>query len=269
MISPTNWTYHLFQVSDASSILFSKTIHLSLILTTLSLCLGTALSQSTNRTLYALKEGPLDTNWTKSVGLNPWPEYPRPQLKRAEWLNLNGIWQFKAAQNSSEIESPPFGPDGFDREILVPFCVESAIGGIMEIHSHMWYRRTFKIPQGTAWKGNVLLNFGAVDYEGNQIVGLFGSSCEVLLQINSSWILVYFYFHTPQSATVFLNQERIHFHCGGYVKFSIEIMNLKPVGQENELLVFVYDPSDKGGVLSGESRPLSLLLRQIPACPYI
>lgn len=53
------------------------------------------------------------------------------------------------------------------------------------------------------------------------------------------------------------------------MKFSIEIMNLKPVGQENELLVFVYDPSDKGGVLPGEFRPLSLLLRQIPACPYI
>ncbi|KAH9821670.1 family 2 glycoside hydrolase [Melampsora americana] len=183
------------------------------ILSVVGMLFGEILSQSSNVTSYTLKEGPLDTEWTKKVGLNPWPEYPRPQLQRKTWKNLNGLWQLKIGESSLDLDSPPFGGAGFDREILVPFCVESALGGIMENHTHVWYRKTFSIPAD--WKGKVLLNFGAVDYE----------------------------------ATTFLNGQKIDFHRGGYLKFSIDLSRyLKPVGAENELLVFVYDPTDTGGV---------------------
>ncbi|EGG04268.1 family 2 glycoside hydrolase [Melampsora larici-populina 98AG31] len=163
-------------------------------------------------TPYALKSGPLDTDWTTKVGTNPWPEYPRPQLQRSNWLNLNGLWEFKSANSTLDLDSPPFGGVGFDKEILVPFCVESALSGIMEAHDHFWYRKTFKVP--STWKGKVLLNFGAVDYE----------------------------------ATVFLNKQKIGFHRGGYFKFSIDLSKyLHPTGEENELLVFIYDPTDSSG----------------------
>lgn len=169
--------------------------------------------ESNNITSYTLKEGPLNTEWTKQVGLSPWPQYPRPQLKRKAWLNLNGIWEFKVAKSSFDLDSPPFGGVGFDRQILVPFCVESALSGIMERHTHMWYRKSFKIPAD--WKGRTILNFGAVDYE----------------------------------ATVFINGQQVSFHRGGYSKFSIDVSkHLKPPGEKNELLVFVYDPTDTGGV---------------------
>ncbi|KAG0148530.1 hypothetical protein CROQUDRAFT_90251 [Cronartium quercuum f. sp. fusiforme G11] len=149
---------------------------------------------------YAPKVGPLDTDWTKKVGLHPWSEYPRPQLSRSEWLTLNGVWEFKTANSTSDLKSPPFGGLDFEREILVPFPVESALSGIMESHIQFWYRKTFSVP--STWQGNVLLNFGAVDYE----------------------------------ATVFINQKQVAFHRGGYFKFSV---NLTPYLKPSELKTLV------------------------------
>jgi hypothetical protein len=100
------------------------------------------------------------------VGSSPWPEYPRPLLRRQYWLNLNGPWQFKPANNAQDIQHPPYGGCGLDREILVPFPMESGLSGIMENHKYSWYRRTFVVPKGWQSGRNVLLNFGAVDYEG-------------------------------------------------------------------------------------------------------
>ncbi len=71
---------------------------------------------------------PLTTNWTYTVGTNPWPEYPRPQLQHSEWQNLNGIWQYRNAATLNETKAPPFGQT-LDREILVPSCIESALSG--------------------------------------------------------------------------------------------------------------------------------------------
>jgi hypothetical protein len=78
---------------------------------------------------YELKTGPLDTPWTTKVGTNPWPEYPRPLLQRPDWKNLNGVWQYKHAA-PEEINAPPFGVD-LDRSVLVPFCLESALSGML------------------------------------------------------------------------------------------------------------------------------------------
>jgi beta-galactosidase/beta-glucuronidase len=82
--------------------------------------------------------------------LGPRPEYPRPNLRRSEWVNLNGEWEFGVG------EKP-----GFDRQILVPFCPESELSGIAELPGDVvWYRRRFDAPDGE----RLVLHFGAVDY---------------------------------------------------------------------------------------------------------
>jgi hypothetical protein len=81
----------------------------------------------------------------------PRPEYPRPRLRRRDWVNLNGEWEFGA------------GPSAvFDRCILVPFCPQSQLSGIGEraVGDVVWYRRRFAAPAAE----RLLLHFGAVDY---------------------------------------------------------------------------------------------------------
>ena len=96
--------------------------------------------------------GPLMTRWAKDVSpTNALPEYPRPQMVREDWLNLNGLWDIKLG-------------DGTETKILVPFAVESALSGVMKHSDRMTYRRSFEIPKG--WSNrHVLLHFGAVDWE--------------------------------------------------------------------------------------------------------
>jgi hypothetical protein len=111
---------------------------------------------------WAPAKGPLMTRWAKDVKPdNALPEYPRPQMVRKEWQNLNGLWDYSTRGKD---EARPAGADG---KILVPFPVESALSGVMKPVSpeqKLWYRRTFTIPQN--WSGKrVLLHFGAVDWE--------------------------------------------------------------------------------------------------------
>lgn len=87
---------------------------------------GTAFAVITTK--YAVQTPPLTTNWTYTVGTNPWPEYPRPQLQRSEWQNLNGIWQYQNASSLDASLSAPFG-QVLQNEILVPSCVESGLSG--------------------------------------------------------------------------------------------------------------------------------------------
>jgi beta-galactosidase/beta-glucuronidase len=96
--------------------------------------------------------GPLKTRWAKDVTPdNVLPEYPRPQMVRKDWLNLNGLWDIKLG-------------DGTESKILVPFAIESALSGVMKHVDRVTYRRSFEIPKG--WSGQqVLLHFGAVDWE--------------------------------------------------------------------------------------------------------
>lgn len=102
----------------------------------LSTVLGQGYSSDNSTGSYVLKEGPLDTPWTKTVGTNPWPEYPRPQLARShpdQWKNLNGVWQYR---NSSKEEYDGLGSASVGGElegaqpVLVPFCLESALSGM-------------------------------------------------------------------------------------------------------------------------------------------
>jgi hypothetical protein len=85
--------------------------------------------QNNSNSDYELKQGPLDTDWTTEVGTEPWPDYPRPQLQRSDWKNLNGVWRYQnAPEGLSALDSPPFGQE-LEQAVLVPFCLESALSG--------------------------------------------------------------------------------------------------------------------------------------------
>ena len=88
----------------------------------------------------------------------PWPDYPRPQFRRAGWMNLNGLWEF-AVTDGGKL------PTEFPREILVPFCPECTLSGIGAHYGEgqtLWYRRRFTLPEGFA-KDRVVLHIGAAD----------------------------------------------------------------------------------------------------------
>lgn len=157
---------------------------------------------------YQPAPGPMFTRWAADVSqFSVHPEYPRPQMARDDWLNLNGLWQY---QDASHGESPPLGQDLPER-ILVPFPVESALSGIMRHVDRAWYRRTVDIP--ASWAGQrVLLHFGAVDWE----------------------------------AHVYVNGQDVGTHWGGYDPFRMDITDaLKSTGPQ-EIVVGVFDPTDSG-----------------------
>ena len=88
----------------------------------------------------------------------PWQVYPRPQMRRDSYVNLNGNWDFTVTQ-----ECTP--PDHYDQTIVVPFCPESLLSGIHKHFSEnscLWYRRELVLPEGFC-KGRVLLHIGAAD----------------------------------------------------------------------------------------------------------
>ena len=151
---------------------------------------------------------PLLTKWSKQVSpKNILPEYPRPQLVRIDWMNLNGLWQYAEAADG---EQPPVGKE-LDGKILVPYPIESALSGVMKHLDRFWYRTTVKIPH--KWAGrNIMLHFGAVDWE----------------------------------ATVYVNGKQVGQHRGGYDPFSFDVTSaLTPEGMQ-EIIVGVYDPTDQG-----------------------
>ena len=109
-------------------------------------------------------QGPLKTRWAKDVSPeNAHPEYPRPQMVRPDWLNLNGLWDVAITSKDAKRAT-------FQTQILVPFPIESALSGVMRPVSEnerIWYRRNFEVPM--KWLGRrVLLHFGAVDFEATE-----------------------------------------------------------------------------------------------------
>ena len=151
----------------------------------------------------------IKTPWAEKVDpANVLPEYPRPQMVRSQWVNLNGLWDY-AIKPVGAME-----PKTMDGKILVPFAVESSLSGVQKgltEKDELWYRRTFSVP--AAWKGsNVLLNFGAVDWK----------------------------------ADVFVNDILAGSHTGGFTPFSLDITPYLKAKGGQKLVVRVFDGTDKG-----------------------
>ncbi|GLY98536.1 LamG-like jellyroll fold domain-containing protein [Actinoplanes sp. NBRC 103695] len=159
---------------------------------------------------------PISTPWTDEVGPdNALPEYPRPQLTRDAWQNLNGVWQFAKAEVN---EAPPTGR-ALNERVLVPYPIESALSGIQRHEDRMWYRRTFTVP--AAWQGQrLVLHFGAVDYD----------------------------------AKVWVNGTQVATHRGGYDKFDVDVTNALRGKGPQELIVWAEDLTDATGQPIGKQR---------------
>ena len=152
----------------------------------------------------------LSTPWTETVDQEmPWNVYPRPQLTRPDWTNLNGQWDYAIAARGAGN-----APGSYDGKILVPFAVESALSNVKKLvgaDNYLWYRRNFTAPR-LADGERAMLHFGAVDFE----------------------------------AAVYVNGELVGGHSGGYTPFSFDVTDyLKGRGRQ-ELVVRVWDPTDEG-----------------------
>ena len=150
------------------------------------------------------------TQWTDAVSPdNALPEYPRPQLVRDNWLNLNGLWNFNVLSKETDVNKD------FPGQILVPYPVEAALSGIgrsLYGGEKMWYKRIFTVPKSWKKDERIVLNFGAVDWE----------------------------------AKVYVNGQFQTEHVGGYTPFSADITDSVNRNGENEIVVIVYDPTDSG-----------------------
>ena len=159
------------------------------------------------------KRAPLMTDWAQQVTpTNVWPEYPRPQLVRSEWLNLNGVWQFEPGATNDHV---PVGQN-LAGVILVPFPMESALSGVMQYHEFSWYRRLFTVPQTWSDK-RIMLHFEAVNWR----------------------------------SQIYVNGHSVGIHTGGYDPFKYDITPYLNDGT-NELIVRVYSPEDHGGEPRGK-----------------
>ncbi|HUT07362.1 MAG TPA: PA14 domain-containing protein [Candidatus Latescibacteria bacterium] len=152
--------------------------------------------------------GRIMTRWAAEVKPDRvLPDYPRPQMVREEWLNLNGLWDYAIVAKGAG------RPAVWDGKILVPFAVESALSGVgkpVGAANEIWYRRTVKIPK--AWRGGkVLLHFGAVDWE----------------------------------STVWVNDREAGTHRGGYDPFTYDITGALTAGAKQEIILRVLDPTDE------------------------
>jgi len=111
---------------------------------------------------FTLAGNRITTDWAGKVNpMNPLPEYPRPQLVRDSWKNLNGLWDYAITPKESTI------PGKYDGKILVPFAIESALSGVMKnvgADNELWYSTVFTINPDMRGK-RIILHFGAVDWE--------------------------------------------------------------------------------------------------------
>jgi hypothetical protein len=157
---------------------------------------------------WKITENPILTRWASQVDpLKAWPEYPRPDIARKDWINLNGLWDYAVTRKDVK-------PEKWDGSILVPYPVESALSGVkrrVSENENLWYKTTFRVP-GKWSKGEILLNFEASDWE----------------------------------TKVWVDGKEAGIHRGGYDPFSFEISALLNSEKDHELTVCVWDPTSTG-----------------------
>lgn len=181
---------------------YAATIGLIIIL------LGSVVSCHTEQAVpWAPVTGRIMTRWAAEVRPDlVLPEYPRPQMVREKWLNLNGLWDYAITDRDAGL------PAAWGGKILVPFAVESALSGVSKpvgSAKALWYRRTVVVPK--EWRGGrVLLHFGAVDWE----------------------------------STVWINGREAGTHRGGYDPFTYDITEALKNGAKQEITLRVFDPTD-------------------------
>lgn len=185
------------------------------------LCLLSAIAcaqQNGQDTKYRMKSLPIATRWAKDVNpKNALPEYPRPQMVRSNWTNLNGLWDYAIVKPGEQM------PSQFQGKILVPFPVESSLSGVRKkldppnLNNHMplpqnelWYKRRFSAPILKAGE-KLLLNFGAVSWQ----------------------------------ATVYVNRKEAGYHTGSYTAFTVDLTDYINTG-ENLLSIKIANPLENG-----------------------
>ncbi len=150
----------------------------------------------------------METRWTKEVNKDaPLQEYPRPQMKRNIWTNLNGQFDYAVSDSMEKF------PAEYEGKITVPFAIEAPLSGVekrLDPMDILWYHKTFTLSEEFDSK-HVILHFGAVDWE----------------------------------CRVYINNQFVGGHTGGYCPFSFDITEFLVEG-ENDLHVSVFDPTDKG-----------------------
>ena len=185
------------------------------------LCVFLSAMMSAGAIEYRALNNHLTTRWTSTVAPDKvWDEYPRPLLQRDEWKNLNGLWQYAITPKDAPI------PTKWDGHILVPFCLESDLSGVVRVldadHA-LWYRTQFRVPG--KWKkkiehGDLQLNFGAVDWE----------------------------------ATIWVNGQLVGHHQGGYTAFTCSMGKEVKFDEDNEIILKVLDATDTGFQPCGKQR---------------
>lgn len=158
---------------------------------------------------WQIVKGKITSPWAEKLNpANPLPEYPRPQMVRKEWTNLNGLWDYIILPKDHQVI-----PAAVQGQILVPFAVESALSGVGKTvgkDSILWYKKTISV--AASKNKNVLLHFGAVDWQ----------------------------------CTVFVNGKEVGAHQGGYDPFSFDITHALKKGSKQDFAIRVWDPSDEG-----------------------
>jgi hypothetical protein len=181
-------------------------------------------------------QGRLLTRWAAQLRPDSvLPEYPRPQLVRPRWQNLNGLWDFALidAVNMAESVAAPLasvpggeGPatpipapaaSAFTARILVPFAPEAALSGVGQHAERVAYRRRFQAPR-LATGERLLLHVDACDWH----------------------------------CTVYVNGRQVADHRGGYDAISSDVTDALQAGADQELVVAVYDPTDAFGQPRGK-----------------
>ncbi len=160
---------------------------------------------------WKIVEGKIKSPWADSVNSsNVLPDYPRPQMQRKDWQNLNGLWQYAILPVSSDQSIPAV----FQGNILVPFAVESALSGVGKTvgkDSVLWYHTTI-VGSPKIKNKKTLLHFGAVDWR----------------------------------SEIYINGSKVGMHEGGYDPFTIDITNALKKGAKQSLSIRVWDPTNDG-----------------------